>query len=128
VTRRPPAWVLALLLAGSPLPARAGDGDGKGKEAKKEKPAAPEPYRAGDEVKDLALDLVAGGKWTAEGARKKVTLLVFAGAAGGWSKESLDALKRLPAVAKRYAGKGVEVLAVLRDATVEKAKEAAAAE
>ena len=91
--------------------------DGDGAKGKKR-----ERLDEGDEVKDLSLDLVEGGSWTASGARGKVVVLVFA---GSWSTESIDALKKLGDPKGKLAGKGAELLGVLRDATTAAAKKVA---
>jgi len=76
----------------------------------------------GDEVKDLTLDLAAGGTWSASSARGKAVVLVFA---AEFSTESLDALKTLGDEKGRTAKSGATVLGILRDADAEKARKIA---
>ena len=129
---------LALLLAGQVL-VRAQDegadppkrerpkggkddgGDGR-KDEKAPDPKERKRLAVGDEVKDLALDLAAGGTWSVDASRDKGAVLVFA---AEWSKESLEALKRLGDPKGRVFASGAEVLGVMRDADAAKARRAA---
>ena len=125
-----PATLLCLLAAaafagGSLSSLRAQDGGGGKKEGGDRKADGAtvktqerKRLSVGDEVKDLSLDLVGGGAWTATGARGKVVVLVFA---GDWSVESLDALKRLANPKGKVLAAGATSLGILRDCGAEKA-------
>lgn len=104
--------------------ASAQDRPGGGKKDGGEAGKPPERKRLaeGDEAKDLSLELVEGGAWTAAAAKGKVTVLVFA---GDWSAESLEALKRLGQPKGKVLAAGAEVLGILRDCGVEKARKTA---
>jgi len=118
------ALLLAVAMAAAGgLPAAAQDG-GKGGRKGGDPPKKEERKRLseGDEVKDLPLELAAGGSWTAASARGKVAVLVFA---GDWSPESMEALKRLGDPKGKVAAAGAETLGVLRDCGAEKARKAA---
>lgn len=119
----------ALLALAATLPALAQDGGKGGKKGGGEGKGADAPKKEerkrlaeGDEVKDLSLDLAAGGSWTAAGAKGKVSVLVFA---GDWSRESLDALQRLGDPKGKVAAAGAETLGILRDCGAEKARKTA---
>ena len=133
--------LLAALAAASPVVAPPASAQDAKKEVKEEKPKRKEEKKdppkdgkdppretekktlgVGDEVKELSLDLAAGGSWTASSSRGKAVVLVFA---SEFSAESLEALKTLGSEKGKTAKAGASVVGVLRDADAEKGKKVA---
>lgn len=128
--------LLAALAAASPVVAPPASGQEVKKEGakKEEKPKRKEEKKdppketekktlgVGDEVKELSLDLAAGGSWTASSSRGKAVVLVFA---SEFSAESLEALKTLGSEKGKTAKSGAALVGVLRDADAEKGKKVA---
>jgi peroxiredoxin len=102
---------------------KGGKEGGKGADAAKEEKAA--VLREGDAVKGVSLEFAAGGTLSLEGPRARPLVLVFA---GSWSAESVDALRRLGDPKGKFAGKGADLVGVLRDADAAAAKETGKAE
>jgi len=64
-------------------------------------------YVPGNIPSHVSLDLVSGGKWTAEGAKGKPTVIVFTDASG---QRGLEALNRLQGRYAAWTSKGAAVL------------------
>ncbi len=119
------AWTgvsLGLLLPATVL-AKGGSGSGRGsgggggaKGGTPPKDEKVKPFKVGDVVKDVSVDKVDGGSWSAADASGKVTILYFAG------KDKIGDMRKLHDFLKGRESKLV-VIGVLEGIEKDKAKE-----